>query len=207
MFGSHLLTVISEFTEDFIPHMEEEEQIFQPLLMKYFAYEELRTLKEQVIQQHEIWKEKLLAQKETAETMLAILETVASEVPEYFQSSEQAAGKLKSLVVVEENLVEEQQTTGFNDLPPEMAIKIFSYLSPFERTKCAQVSKEWNMMIYSPQLWREVYPTNWAKGYDDLEHRDPYLLVEADWKSNVDDDGDDQACSSQAEKEIRFYEK
>lgn len=207
MFGSHLLTVISEFTEKFIPHMEEEEQIFQPLLMKYFAYEELRHLKEQVIQQHEMWKEQLLAQRETAENMLAILDTVASDVPEFCQPSEEVSETIQSLVELGENLIGEEQATGFRDLPPEMATKIFSYLSPFERTKCAQVCKEWNMLIYSPQLWREVYPTNWAKGYDDFQHRDPYVLVEAEWRNQPDEDEQDEVRSSDAEKEIRFYEK
>lgn len=56
--------------------MAEEEEVFQPLLVKYFAREELLLLKEQVIQQHEIWKEKLLQQKETARVLLELLEKV-----------------------------------------------------------------------------------------------------------------------------------
>lgn len=75
-FGSRLRKAVTEFTEKFIPHMAEEEEVFQPLLVKYFAREELLLLKEQVIQQHEIWKEKLLQQKETARVLLELLEKV-----------------------------------------------------------------------------------------------------------------------------------
>ena len=218
-FGSQLQKVVSEFTEQFIPHMKEEEEIFQPLLMKYFAYEELRLLKEQVIQQHEIWKEKLLAQKETAENMLALLSTVASEVTEYRSpGDEQYQDTLQTLVELTcENLAkkksEVEDTAGFNDLPQEMIIQIFSYLNPLERTRCAQVSKHWNMLIYSPQLWKVIYPTNWAKGFYDFQYRDPYTMVEPDWKrkSMLDDEDDfsdsEEILSTKAEKEIRCYEK
>ncbi len=33
------------FMEEFVPHMEEEETTFQPLLSQYFQYEELKQLK------------------------------------------------------------------------------------------------------------------------------------------------------------------
>lgn len=222
IFGSQLQKVVSEFTEQFIPHMKEEEEIFQPLLMKYFAYEELRLLKEQVIQQHEIWKEKLLAQKETAENMLALLNTVASEVSEYRSSGddEEYQETLQTLVELTcENLVKKtnkseiEETAGFNDLPQEMIVQIFSYLNPLDRARCAQVSKHWNMLVYSPQLWKVVYPTNWAKGFYDFQYRDPYTMVEPNWKrkSMLEDEEDfsdsEVTLSAQAEKEIRCYEK
>lgn len=200
--------------------MEEEEEIFQPLLMKYFAYEELRLLKEQVIQQHEIWKEKLLAQKETAETMLALLNNVASEVVECHSSDdEEYQNTMQTLVeftcgnLTRNNVRKTSHSANFNDLPQEMILHIFSYLNPLERTRCAQVSKLWNMLIYSPQLWREVYPTNWAKGYYDFQFRDPYTMVETEWKILSSPNEEDvymdseENLSPQAEKEIRSYEK
>lgn len=210
-----------EFTEQFIPHMKEEEEIFQPLLMKYFAYEELRLLKEQVIQQHEIWKEKLLAQKETAENMLALLNSVASEVIECCSSNdEDYQDTINSLVELTcENLSkttsetrESPRSADFHDLPHEMIVNIFSYLNPLDRTRCAQVNKLWNMLVYSPQLWKEIYPTNWAKGFFDFQYRDPYSMVESQWKmQSILDDNDDyidseEAITPQAEREIHSYE-
>lgn len=213
MFGSQLQKVVTEFTEQFIPHMKEEEEIFQPLLMKYFAYEELRLLKEQVIQQHEIWKEKLLAQKETAENMLALLNSVASEVA-YCSSDEDEVYQDTLHTLVEltcENWSKESpKSADFNDLPQEMIVNIFSYLNPLDRTRCAQVNKLWNMLVYSPQLWREIYPTNWAKGFFDFEYRDPYSMVESEWKIqsilDSNEDYSDEVLTPQAEREIRSYE-
>ena len=149
-FGSQLQKAVSDFTQHFIPHMQEEEEIFQPLLMKYFAHEELLLLKEQVIQQHEIWKDKLMAQKETAENMLALLDTVASEVTDYRSGNdEEYQETLQTLVELTcENLTKNNKIeghtvleAGFDNLPQEMMLHIFSYLNPLDRTRCAQVSK------------------------------------------------------------------
>lgn len=216
-FGFKLQQAVSKFTDNFIPHMEEEEEVFQPLLMKYFAYEELRLLKEQVILQHEIWKEKLLAQKMTAENMLALLSTVASEVNDYCSPNDehQYQDTLQTLVELTCEKISEKKkekpVTGFDQLPEEMVTHIFSYLNPLDRTRCAQVCKRFNVLVYSPQLWKEIYPTNWAKGFDDFKYRDPYTLVEADWlRSNLDDedlDDSEEPPSPQAVKETRFYEQ
>lgn len=203
--------------------MQEEEEIFQPLLMKYFAHEELLQLKQQVIQQHEIWKEKLVAQKETAENMLALLNTVASEVTDYrsgndeeYQETLQTLVELTCENLTKNNKIERENVVeaGFDNLPQEMMLHIFSYLNPLDRTRCAQVSKHWNMLIYSPQLWKVIYPTNWAKGHYDFQYRDPYTLVESEWKSkSMMEENDDlmsdseEPLSSEAEKEIRCYEK
>ncbi|KZS10931.1 Uncharacterized protein APZ42_024579 [Daphnia magna] len=220
-FGSQLQKAVSEFTKQFIPHMEEEEEIFQPMLMKYFAYEELLLLKQQVIQQHEFWKEKLLVQKETAENMLALLNTVAFEVTDYrsgddedYQETLQTLVELTCENISKNKIVHETiLEASFDDLPEEMILHIFSYLNLADRTRCAQVNKHWNMLIYSPQLWKTIYPTNWAKGFYDFQYRDPYTLVESEWKTKsfLDDDDDistaEEILSSQAEKEIQCYEK
>jgi len=218
-FGSQLQKAVSKFTENFIPHMEEEEEVFQPLLMKYFAYEELCSIKEQVIQQHEIWKEKLLAQKVTAEHLLGLLSTVASEVSDYCSTNEhQYQDTLQTLVeitcekIAEQNK-EEEPIIGFDQLPEEMVTHIFSYLNPLERTRCARVCKRFNILVNSPQLWKEIYPTNWAKGFNDFKYRDPYTLIETGWNRSIrDDDVDDlddteEPPSPAALKEVHFYEQ
>ena len=36
------------------------------------------------------------------------------------------------------------------------------------------------MLTYSPELWRDIFPTNWAKGYYDFHFHDPCSLLEAE---------------------------
>ncbi|KAK4299223.1 hypothetical protein Pmani_028485 [Petrolisthes manimaculis] len=56
-FGLRLQRAFDDFVSNFIPHMEEEEQVFQPLLVEHFEYEELKILKEVVLKEHELVKE------------------------------------------------------------------------------------------------------------------------------------------------------
>ena len=41
-------------------------------------------------------------------------------------------------------------------LPPELKLKIFSYLNQREKGQCMFVSTEWNSIIRSPELWQHV---------------------------------------------------
>jgi len=199
--------------------MKEEEEVFQPLLMKYFEYDELKKLKELVIEQHELWKKKLLAEKANAENMLTILGSLASEVADYYspeEDQEEFQEALQTLVdftcdsYVQEKKKLKPSVTGFNHLPGEMITSIFSYLNVLDRTRCARVCKLWNVVVFSPQLWKEIYPTNWAKGFYSFEHQDPYSFVEVEWSTSpYDNDYDDSesSLSPEAEKEIQFYEE
>lgn len=56
-FGQQLQQAFGDFVNTFLPHMEEEEQVFQPLLVEYFEYDELKVLKEIVLKEHELVKE------------------------------------------------------------------------------------------------------------------------------------------------------
>lgn len=51
-YAQQLKERLEAFTQDFLPHMKEEEEVFQPMLMQYFSYEELKDIKKQVIAQH-----------------------------------------------------------------------------------------------------------------------------------------------------------
>ncbi|XP_067833814.1 F-box/LRR-repeat protein 5, partial [Heptranchias perlo] len=51
-YSRQLKEKLDAFTRDFIPHMKEEEEVFQPLLMEYFTYEELKDIKMKVIARH-----------------------------------------------------------------------------------------------------------------------------------------------------------
>ncbi|KAG0710924.1 F-box/LRR-repeat protein 5 [Chionoecetes opilio] len=56
-YGHQLQQAFQDFVNTFLPHMEEEEQVFQPLLVEYFEYDELKVLKEIVLKEHEVVKE------------------------------------------------------------------------------------------------------------------------------------------------------
>lgn len=51
-YGKRLAAALRDFTSNFLPHMEEEEEVFQPMLVKFFEYDELKWLKKKVIEQH-----------------------------------------------------------------------------------------------------------------------------------------------------------
>ncbi|MPC56683.1 F-box/LRR-repeat protein 5 [Portunus trituberculatus] len=57
-FGQQLQEAFQAFVNTFLPHMEEEEQVFQPMLVEYFDYEELKVLREIVLKEHELAKER-----------------------------------------------------------------------------------------------------------------------------------------------------
>ena len=48
-YGRKLENELMKFQQHFLPHMQEEEDIFQPLLVQYFSVEELKELKESVL--------------------------------------------------------------------------------------------------------------------------------------------------------------
>lgn len=54
-YGMKLREELERFQEHFLPHMREEEEIFQPLLVQYFSFTELKNLKESVLKQHQLW--------------------------------------------------------------------------------------------------------------------------------------------------------
>ena len=215
-YGIRLQKAVGEFTAKFLPHMQEEEDVFQPLLMKYFAYDELRSLKELVIEQHELWKQKLIVEKVGAEDLFTLLSSFATEVADYYSSDsddEELREAVQTIVELTcENLVRQKSrkpTASFNSLPEEMIGQIFSYLNPLDRTRCARVCKLWNILIYAPELWREVYPTNWAKGLCDFQYHDPYPFAEADLKKRrcSAEDTEEEWLSPETQREVRLYEQ
>uniref|UniRef100_A0A0P4W836 F-box domain-containing protein n=1 Tax=Scylla olivacea TaxID=85551 RepID=A0A0P4W836_SCYOL len=62
-FGLQLQQAFQAFVNTFLPHMEEEEQVFQPMLVEYFEYEELKVLREIVLKEHELAKERWHVEK------------------------------------------------------------------------------------------------------------------------------------------------
>ncbi|XP_033123445.1 F-box/LRR-repeat protein 5-like [Anneissia japonica] len=50
--GKEVQQALQEFTQDFLPHMKEEEEVFQPLLIEYFTMDELMEIKTDVMELH-----------------------------------------------------------------------------------------------------------------------------------------------------------
>ncbi|PNF30508.1 hypothetical protein B7P43_G09943 [Cryptotermes secundus] len=67
-FGIRLQEALNEFTSAFLPHMKQEEEVFQPLLLKHFEYSELQSIRQLVIVKH-----CLLTNNFIYETMLSSL--------------------------------------------------------------------------------------------------------------------------------------
>ncbi|CAL1291664.1 unnamed protein product [Larinioides sclopetarius] len=133
-FGLKLRQALQEFTGSFLPHMKEEEEVFQPMLMKYFEYEELKCLKEQVIEEHSKWHvyEKNILEEAEADLKLDLNEITSD--------------------------------SHISKLPPEILTHILSFLSPKDLLRCSEVCHEWYSVAKDPSLWKELYPCFWAHG-------------------------------------------
>ncbi|EPY73247.1 F-box/LRR-repeat protein 5 isoform 3 [Camelus ferus] len=80
-YAKQLKERLEAFTRDFLPHMKEEEEVFQPMLMEYFTYEELKDIKKKVIAQH-------CSQKDAAELLRGLsLWNQAEERQKFFKYS------------------------------------------------------------------------------------------------------------------------
>ncbi|KAK2721389.1 hypothetical protein QYM36_003616 [Artemia franciscana] len=153
LFCNKLLTELQDFTATFIPHMEEEEEVFQPLLMQNFDYNELKMLKESVIQEHLTWKENLFS----TGSSLSHLESLFLAISDL--------GEMREIQCKEIVPDEIDATPSVVELlPPEVLMNIFVHLSPPDRGNCAKVCRRWNDVIYTPRLWPQVYITSWAHG-------------------------------------------
>ena len=149
-----------EFLEEFVPHMEEEENTFQPLLNQYFDYEELRQLKETVITKHEEWKEKLSSEK---------------SLKRFKRDSE----SLDCVVEVKKRKEESQS----DSLPEELLFKIFGYLcDPRDLGRAGRVSRRWREVSRASQLWRHLPLSQWQRNIWAWDTRDLYETIQEERK-------------------------
>lgn len=149
-YAKQLKERLEAFTRDFLPHMKEEEEVFQPMLMEYFTYEELKDIKKKVIAQH-------CSQKDTAELLRGLsLWNQAEERQKVFKYSVDEKSDAEAEV--------SEHSTGITHLPPEVMLSIFSYLNPQELCRCSQVSTKWSQLAKTGSLWKHLYPVHWARG-------------------------------------------
>ncbi|KAM4809545.1 F-box/LRR-repeat protein 5 [Rhinophrynus dorsalis] len=166
---------LEAFTSDFIPHMKEEEEVFQPMLMEYFTYDELKDIKKKVIAQH-------CSQKDPAELLKGLsLRNQAEELQKVLKYSLDEKPEQETKI--------EQSTTSISHLPPEVMLNIFSYLNPQDLCRCSQVNTKWAQMAKTGSLWKHLYPVLWARG-DWYNGPDTHLDTEPDeeWISTRKDE-------------------
>ncbi|KAM4707719.1 F-box/LRR-repeat protein 5 [Discoglossus pictus] len=149
-YAKQLKERLEAFTSDFLPHMREEEEVFQPMLMEYFTYDELKDIKKKVIAQH-------CSQKDPTEPLKVLsLLNQAEELQKVLKYSVDEKADQETKV--------QQPTTSISHLPPEVILKIFSYLNPQELCRCSQVNTKWAQLAKTGSLWKHLYPVLWARG-------------------------------------------
>ncbi len=139
--GSRIKDALDVFTKNFLPHMQEEEEFFQPLLMQYFTYDELKEIRYNVIEKHSLHTK--YCSEQDKESSLK-------------DTSEKVDGLKED--------IEDVASCRVSGLPSEILLQIFSYLNPKELGHCAQVSSHWNAMALDGSLWKSLYPVRWAQG-------------------------------------------
>ncbi|KAK8759533.1 hypothetical protein V5799_002840 [Amblyomma americanum] len=177
-YGLRLQHALIEFTEKFLPHMKEEEEVFQPMLIQYFGYEELKLLKEKVIQEHTRWQEQCAREKCCVE----------------LENIDQKADS-------DEDDVDEP-LPSWTDLPQEILLDIFSRLNAHDRSVSGGVCKSWYSVSREPALWKDLMPVHWARGIWDKEPLCPepyYKRNQRKWHTDEDADFDESSGSSSDE--------
>ncbi|XP_018525596.1 F-box/LRR-repeat protein 5 [Lates calcarifer] len=153
-YAQQLKERLEAFTQDFLPHMKEEEEVFQPMLMEYFTYEELKDIKKQVIAQH-------CSQQQW---------DCAAEVLKGFSLWSQAEELQKAFKYADHEKTDyelekkKDSSTHISQLPTEIMLKLFHYLGPEDLCRCSQVCSSWTELAKTGSLWRHLYPVRWARG-------------------------------------------
>jgi len=169
-----LQEAIYEFLDDFLPHMEEEENIFQPLLNEYFDYEELKQLKDTVLVQHKEWKVKVEAEK---------------SLKHFKRSEDHEKNKdIKKDDYCKEVFKARSKDSLIEKLPDEILHEIFSYISdPRDISNASMVCNRWNTISKTPQFWKNLPLSQWERGIWTFYNVDLYELLLVEKHHDEDD--------------------
>ena len=138
-YWQNLQEALYMFLDDFLPHMEEEENTFQPLLNEFFNYEELKQIQEIVLTQHQEWQDKVTSEK---------------SLKRFKRDSECSDVALESASLHE----------CFDKLPEEIIYQVFSFLDdPRDLLRAGQVCSRWSKVSRSPQFWRVLPLSSWQQ--------------------------------------------
>lgn len=152
-YAQQLKERLEAFTQDFLPHMKEEEEVFQPMLMQYFTYEELKDIKKQVIAQH--------CSQQQLDSAAEVLKgfTLLSQAEELHKAFKYSDHEKADYVEKNGNF-----STHISRLPAEIMLRLFRYLGPDDLCRCSQVCSSWLDLAKTGSLWRHLYPVRWARG-------------------------------------------
>lgn len=128
-YGHKLRKALKEFVKGFLPHMKEEEEVFQPLLMQYFTEKELMEMKIIVIKSH-MQQRKLNL-------------NLSGDDP-------------KTNLTIEHDKRLNNQNISIDKLPDEILMKICSQLKFKDLLKSAKVCRKWNKIVNDPFFWETL---------------------------------------------------
>ena len=183
-FGVRLRKALSQFTKRFVPHMKEEEEIFQPLLMEHFSRDELIEMKNNVIKMH-LQKRKVHMAKVTS-----LIDNI---------------GQMRNSQLPE---ADDEMESGINaQLPNEILLKIFSNLKLQDKLRAAQVCRKWNELVYSPSNWQCLEYKSWTSTNQSLPDSVDSLnsYEDDDGNDEYDNDNEEQTNSSARDKHVINY--
>lgn len=86
-------------------------------------------------------------------------------VASLFMSSQESESRLHKKT---SQMVHPTTSTSLVDLPPEILIKIFSYLGPRDLCRMSQVHSSFSNLTFDGNLWRYLHPVCWAEGHWDF---------------------------------------
>ena len=136
-YWQNLQEALHMFLDDFLPHMEEEENTFQPLLNEFFNYEELKQIQEIVLTQHQEWQDKVTSEK---------------SLKRFKRDSECSDVESAS------------PDDCFDKLPEEIVYQVFSFLDdPRDLLRAGRVCSRWSKVSRSPQFWRVLPLSSWQQ--------------------------------------------
>jgi len=162
-----LQEALYDFLDDFLPHMEEEENTFQPLLNQYFNYEELKEIQETVIIKHEEWTEKLNSGEKSLKRFKRDSESFDPEPKE------------------------EPTSDWINQLPDEILQQIFSWLGdPRDLSRVSRTCIRWNSLSRFSSLWKTLPLSQWERNIWSWEIVDLEEILETE-AVIIEEDADD----------------
>ncbi|KTF71803.1 hypothetical protein cypCar_00048895, partial [Cyprinus carpio] len=138
--------------------MKEEEEVYQPMLMEYFTYEELKAIKRQVMLQH--WSS-------AADLLKGLnLWSHAEELHKAFKYSDHEKTEDDVVCKCCWGLFPSErgsERVSVSVLPQELLLRVFRFLGPEDLCRCGQVCSVWDQVSKTGSLWRHLYPVRWAR--------------------------------------------
>ncbi|XP_064190268.1 F-box/LRR-repeat protein 5 [Anguilla rostrata] len=199
-YAQQLKERLEAFTQDFLPHMKEEEEVFQPMLMEYFTYEELKDIKKTVMAQHCRCPDGEGSVgcgcphgDSTGDCCCPLVDST-SGVLKGLSLWSQAEGLHRAFKYSAHeksgNELDDSPEQPVPILPPEVLLKVFRYLSPEDLCHCGQVCTSWSHLAKTGSLWKHLYPVRWARG----QHcrgppEDQEQEPDAEWVQSREDEG------------------